>query len=87
MGPIIVMVLVSELLHRWLGWDLWVGVALVCLISTGHPLVRLLSDSSAPMKFRVYIGLQAVGGTLIAAAISYVSMVTAHYYWMHTPSW
>jgi hypothetical protein len=86
MVPIIIMVIVAEVLHRWLGWQLWIGVAIVCGVSTGPPILRLLADTNLPMALRISTALQAIGGMLIAAGISYVAMVTMHY-WMHTPSW
>jgi hypothetical protein len=86
MMPVIIMILVSEVLHRWLDWQLWVGVAIVCLIATGPPLARLLGDSAVPVPARMTIAFQAIMGTLFAAVLAYVPMVTMHY-WMHNPSW
>jgi hypothetical protein len=44
--PFIKMILLAVVLHALLGWQLWIGVAIVCLIPTGFHAAVLLEVST-----------------------------------------
>jgi hypothetical protein len=86
MIPMLLMVLVSEVLHLWLGWPLWAGVVIVCALTVGRSFLWLLGYGAALKENRMRLALEVVGGTAIIALLAYISMIIVNFLMMH-PSW
>jgi hypothetical protein len=84
--PTLLMVVVSLALHLWLGWPLWAGVAVVGALAVGRSLASLLSYGDALRADRIRLGLEVVGGMVIAMLTAYIPMVVVMF-WTKHPSW
>lgn len=85
--PFIQMIQLSGVLHALLGWLLWIGVAIVCLVPTGFSVALLLSEKSIPLPARLVLSFQSFAGAVMGGLVAYVPMVLVYTFIFHQPSW
>jgi hypothetical protein len=73
--PFIKMILLAVVLHALLGWQLWIGVAIVCLIPTSFDAALLLSQKSARLLARLVIAFQMYAGAVMGGLVAYIPMI------------